>query len=365
MSKRLFSLVATLLVVCLLVVAPMASAQDMTKVTVVLQWVAQAQFAGYYAAQSLGYYSDAGLDVTIVPGGPDISADQIVAAGEAEFGVRPFVTTLAAREGGADFVSIARVNQVPPTLLVSFKSAGIEKPEDLKGHNVGSWLGGNEMEEFALLRQFNIDPDKDVTIVKQGFDMSQLINGEVEVAQATIYNEFAQLLETTNPDTGELYTMDDLNVISVRDYGINTLQDNIFARESWLAEDGNEDVALNFVQATLKGWIYCRDNVAECVSIVLDSGTALGESHQTWMMNEFNNLLWPAPNGIGILNQGDEFDTTVEIAKTYNLITADPDPAVFRTDIVEKAVANLDAEGLDTKGLDYKKLEVTLNPGGE
>lgn len=365
MSKKLFSLVVTLLVVGLLVVAPMANAQDLTKVSVVLQWVAQAQFAGYYAAESLGYYKDAGLEVTIVPGGPDISADQIVAAGQAEFGVRPFVTTLAAREGGADFVSIARVNQVPPTLLVSFKSAGIEKPEDLKGRNVGSWLGGNEMEEFALLRQFNIDPDKDVTIIKQGFDMSQLINGEVEVAQATIYNEFAQLLETTNPDTGELYTIDDLNVISVRDYGINTLQDNIFAREAWLAEAGNEEVALNFVQATLKGWIYCRDNVEGCVDIVLESGTALGLSHQTWMMNEFNNLLWPAPNGIGILNQGDEFDVTVEIAKTYKLITADPDPAVFRTDIVEQAVANLEAEGLDVKGLDYEKIEVTLNAGGE
>ncbi len=365
MNKKVSLVLALLLVVVLVVAAPVAQAQDLTKVRVVLQWVAQAQFAGYYAADALGYYKDAGLEVEITPGGPDISADQIVAAGEAEFGVRPFVTTLAAREGGADFVSIARVNQVPPTLLVSFKSAGITKPEDLRGHNVGSWLGGNEMEEFALLRQFNIDPDKDVTIVKQGFDMSQLINGEVEVAQATIYNEFAQLLETVNPDTGELYTVDDLNVISVRDYGINTLQDNIFARESWLAEDGNEATALAFVQATLKGWIYCRDNAEDCVDIVLDAGTALGESHQLWMMNEINNLLWPAPNGIGILNTGTEYDQTVEIAKTYNLITKDPDPAVFRTDIVEQAVANLEAEGLDVKGLDFKKMEVTLNPGGE
>jgi NitT/TauT family transport system substrate-binding protein len=368
MRKKLLSLC----IVCVLLlsaglasVVPASSQAQLTKVTVVLQWVAQAQFAGYYAADALGYYKDYGLEVKIVPGGPDISADQIVAAGQAEFGVRPFVTTLAAREGGADFVSIARVNQVPPTLLVSFKSAGITKPEQLKGRKVGSWLGGNEMEEFALLRQFNIDPDKDVTIIKQGFDMSQLINGEVEVAQATVYNEYAQLLETVNPATGELYKPEELNVISVRDYGINTLQDNIFARESWLAKEGNADVATRFVEATLKGWIYCRDKVKECVDIVLKSGTALGESHQTWMMNEFNNLLWPAPNGIGILNKGDEFDKTVEIAKTYKLIKKDPDKAVFRTDIVEKAVANLKKAGLDVNGKDFKKIEVTLKKGGE
>ena len=336
-----------------------------TDVSVALQWVTQAQFAGYYAADAMGYYKDLCLTVKIVPGGPDISADQLVASGQVQFGVRPFVTTLSAREGGADFVSLARVNQVPPTLIVSFKSAGINTPEDLKGKIVGSWLGGNEPEEFALLRKFNIDPDKDVTIVKQGFDMSQLINGEIQAAQATVYNEYAQLLETTNPDTGELYQPEELNVIAVRDHGINTLQDNIFAGGAWLAEGENSDVARRFVEASLKGWIYCRDNVDACVEIVLDQGTALGTGHQTWMMNEFNGLLWPAPNGIGILNDPNAFADTVEIAKTYKLITADPDPAVFDTAIVAQAVANLEAQGLDVKGLDFKKQVVTPTAGGE
>jgi NitT/TauT family transport system substrate-binding protein len=364
MHKKLLSLLAMLLLVSLVGVAPATSQATPAKVTVVLQWVVQAQFAGYYAAQDLGYYKDYGLDVKIVPGGPDISADQIVAAGQAEFGVRPFVTTMAAREGGADFVSLARVNQVPPHLLVSFKKANITKPEDMKGKRVGSWLGGNEMEQFALLRKFNIDPDKDVKIIKQGFDMSALINGDVDIAQTTIYNEYAQLLETVNPDTGELYKPEDVNTISVREQ-INTLQDNIFSSEAWLAKSGNEDVAEKFVEASLKGWIYCRDHVDECVDIVLKNGTALGKSHQTWMMNEFNNLLWPAPNGIGILNDKDAYKNTIETAKTYKLLKADPDPKAFRTDIVEKAVENLKKAGLDVNGKDYKKLTVKLNKGGE
>jgi NitT/TauT family transport system substrate-binding protein len=344
---------------------PAAAQDDLTQVRVVLQWVTQAQFAGYYAADALGYYEELGLDVEIIPGGPDISADQIVAAGEAEFGVRPFLTTLAAREGGADFVSIAWVNQIPPHVMVSFKEAGIETVEDMRGRTIGSWLGGNEPEQFAMLRMYEIEPDVDVTIIKQGFDMSQLLNGEVEAAQATIYNEYAQLLETTNPETGELYSPDDFNTISIRQEGIVTLQDSIFARESWLAEEGNEAVAVAFIEASLKGWIYCRDNSAECVNIILDAGSLLGESHQTWMLNEFNNLIWPAPNGIGNLNNGDEFEQSVEIGLTYGIITEEPDEGTWRTDLVAQATENLIAGGLDVYGLDFEKAVVELRPGGE
>lgn len=363
MNRKLsFSL--SLLLLLLLLALP-AAAQDLTPVRVVLQWVTQAQFAGYFAADALGYYEALGLDVEIIPGGPDISADQLVAAGEAEFGVRPFLTTLAAREGGADFVSLARVNQTPPQVMVSFKAAGIETVEDMAGRTIGSWLGGNEPELFAMLRSYGIEPNTDVTIVRQGFDMSQLLNGEVEAAQATIYNEYAQLLETTNPETGELYTADEFNVISVASEGIVTLQDNIFASAAWLAEGENEATATAFIEGSLEGWIYCRDNVAECVQIVLDAGAVLGESHQTWMLNEFNDLLWPAPNGLGILNNGDEFEQSVEIGITYEIITETPDEGAWRTDLVETAVQNLIDKGLDVYGLEYERMEVELLPGGE
>ncbi len=363
---RNFSL---LMVVALLLVGgalPLqAQDEELTEVSVVLQWVTQAQFAGYYAAAELGFYEELGLSVEIRPGGPDINPDQLVAAGQVDFGVRPFVNTLAARENGADLVSLARVNQVVPTLVVSFAEDEIVEPEDMEGRVVGSWLGGNETALFALMRQAGVEPDTDAEIVRQGFDMTQLLNREIEAAQATIYNEYAQVLETINPDTGELYTPEDFNIIRVSDYGITTLQDNIFTTETLLESEGGEEIALTFVQASLKGWIYCRDNPDECVQIVLDEGSALGESHQQWMMNEFNSLLWPAPNGIGILNNENAFEETVAIALEYELITEEPDEGAWRTDIVETAVANLKAEGLDVYGLDFEKGEVELLEGGQ
>src|SRR5690606_18672413 len=130
---------------------------------------------------------------------------------------------------------------------------------------------GNEWEVFAALRQAGIDPDdpSQVTIVQQPFDMSLLLNRELDAAQAMTYNEYAQVLEAVNPETGELYQPEDRIVVDYNDVGVAMLQDHIFARESWLAEEGNEDVAVRFLRASYLGWIFCRDNFDPCVESVL------------------------------------------------------------------------------------------------
>ena len=137
---------------------------------------------------------------------------------------------------------------------------------------------------------------------------------EIDVAEAMIYNEYAQVLEATNPDTGELYKPEDLNVINWNDYRVAMLQDAIFVREAWLAEEGNRDIAVRFVRASLKGWIYCRDNPADCVQYTTDAGSQLGAGHQNWMMNEINALIWPSPLGVGVLDPV-VWNQTVRVAK--------------------------------------------------
>jgi NitT/TauT family transport system substrate-binding protein len=239
-----------------------------TKVRLQLKWVAQAQFAGYYAAVDQGYYADEGLDVQILLGGPDIDPVRVVASDGAEFGTTWVPAMLAAREGGADVVDISQVFQRSGTLEVSFTDKNITKPEDLKGKKVGSWLGGNEPELFAALNKVSINPDDQtqVQIIKQDFDMSGLLSGNLDAAQAMIYNEYAQVLEAKNPATGNLYQPTDLNVISFNDVGTGMLQDAIFARDAYLKD--HEDVAVKFLTASLKGWAYCRDNAQSCVDIV-------------------------------------------------------------------------------------------------
>ena len=337
---------------------------ELTKVRVQLKWVAQAQFAGYYAAVDQGYYADQGLDVQILLGGPDIDPVRVVASDGAEFGTTWVPAMLAAREGGADVVDISQVFQRSGTLEVSFKDKNITKPEDLKNKKVGSWLGGNEPELFAALNKVNINPDdkSQVEIIKQDFDMSGLLGGSLDAAQAMTYNEFAQVLEAKNPATGNLYQAGDLNVISFNDVGTGMLQDAIFARESYLAKPGNEDIAAKFLAASLKGWIYCRDNSQACVDIVLKNGSTLGASHQAWQMNEINALVWPSPNGVGALDSA-SWDQTVQIATTYKVLKAQPSEGAFRTDLNEKALGMLGSD-VDTKGAAWAKTAVELKEGG-
>jgi NitT/TauT family transport system substrate-binding protein len=341
-----------------------ASLAVLTPIKLQLQWFPQAQFAGYFAALDKGYYRDEGFDVTILPGAVEIVPATVVAGGQAEFGISWVPRMLAPRESGTDGVVIGQIFQRSPTLQVSFKDRNITKPEDLKGKKVGSWGFGNEAELYAGLHKAGIDPanKSDVNIIAQQFDMVAFGAGEIDAAQAMIYNEYAQVLETKNPKTGKLYTPDDLNVISWEQYGTSMLQDAIFASDAWLKKAGNEDIAVKFLKASFKGWIFCRDNPDECVDIVLKHDAKLPKGHQTWQLNEVNGIIWPAPNGIGITDKA-AFDRTVQVALDGKILTKPVTGTPWRNDLAEKALAALGTA--DTKGASWKKAAVTLTEGGK
>ena len=339
------------------------SAGAMTKVKFQLQWVAQAQFAGYYAALDQGYYKDEGLDVSFLLGGPQVDNINAVAVNTADIGTGWLPKMLQSRENGTDLVSIAQVFQRSGTRMASFKSKNITTINDFHGKKIGSWLLGNEPELFAALTKAGFDPTKE-SVIKQNFDMSGLLKGDLDVAQAMTYNEYAQVLEAKNPQTGQLYQPTDFNVLDFNDPAVGTamLQDQIFARDSWLKQGNNQDVATRFLKASFKGWAYCRDNQQKCVDLVLKAGSQLGASHQAWQMNEINALIWPSPNGVGVLDQK-LWDQTIQIATTYKILKAAPTAGAYRTDLAQAAVTAL-GTSVETKGANFQKQTVTLNPGG-
>ena len=127
------------------------------------------------------------------------------------------------------------------------------------------WDFGNEFEVTAAARKAGLGPVADFEKVIQPFDMALLLSRDIDVAEAMIYNEYAQVLEATNPDTGELYKPEDLNVIDYNAEGTAMLQDALFARKAWLDQEGNTDVATRFLEASFRGWIFCRDNPNKCI----------------------------------------------------------------------------------------------------
>ncbi|MEZ4597674.1 MAG: ABC transporter substrate-binding protein [Chloroflexota bacterium] len=338
-------------------------AAELTPVSLQLQWSPQAQFAGYFAARDEGFWAAQGLDVTIVDGGPDV-IPQVVGSDPAgpEFTISWVPKVLEVRDKGqSDLVDIAQVFQRSGTLSVSWKDTGVTSPADFKGKKIGVWDFGNEYEVTAAASAAGLTQGVDYEKVIQPFDMSLLLNREIDVAEAMIYNEYAQMLEATNPDTGALYQPEDLNVIDYNQVGTAMLQDAIFARAAWLAEEGNEDIATRFLVGAFQGWQFCRDNPDACIQHTVDAGSTLGAGHQAWMMNEINPLIWPAEGGIGSMPVA-TWDQTVKISQDAGIISAAPGDDAYRTDLADAARAQV---GGDVIGADFVKGTVTVTPGGE
>ncbi len=338
----------------------------LTNVTLQLKWVPQAQFAGYFAALDLGFYKKAGLNVTIKAGGPQITPEQVVASGGAQFGIDWLPSLLAFRDKGTDLVNVSQVFARSGMTEITWKSSGINTVAKMKGKKVANWLGGNQYELFAALTKYGMDPEhnKGVTIVQQPFDMGLFLNHQVDAASAMTYNELAQVLEAKNPKTGKLFQLSDLNVIKMQNVGTGMLEDGIFSTGSWLKSKANQATAVKFIGASLAGWIWCRDHVQQCVQFTLKAGSTLPKGHQTWMMNEINKLVWPASAaGIGIMNAAD-FNRTAQISQQFGVIKKKPSGA-YRTDLAQAAVAQLKKQGLDVVGKDYKPIVVHVTAGGK
>jgi NitT/TauT family transport system substrate-binding protein len=342
------------------------AAPKLTKVTLQLKWVTQSQFAGYYAAVSQGYYKKLGLDVTLKVGGPDITPEQTVLAGQAQFGLDWLPNLFATREKGGKIVSIAQVFARSGMTELTWKSSGITSVAKMRGKKVGVWCCGNQPELFAALTKNGIDPAKksDVTIINQPFDMNLFLQHKIDAAAAMTYNELAQVLESKNAATGQLYKLSDLNVFKMASPAVGTgmLEDNIFTTEKYLNDPANASTITNFLQASFQGWIYCRDHVAACTDIVLKNGTALGHGHQLWQMNEINKLVWPNPSGIGHVSAA-QVANTAKIAKTYGVIKKLPVGATTYK-YADKALANLKGS-TDIYGAKYKPITVKVTPGGK
>lgn len=265
------------------------AAQAAEPVTLQLKWVPQAQFAGYYVAQAKGFYTEAGLDVTIKPGGPDVAPPQVIAGGGADVVVDWMPSALAAREKGVPLVNIAQPFKRSGLMLTCRAETGIKSPADLKGRTLGVWFSGNEYPFLAWMAKLGLKTDGSpggVKVVKQGFNVDPLIQRQADCVSTMSYNEYWQVL-----DAG--FKPEQLTVFRYEDQGVATLEDGLYAVEGKLKDKAFVARLAKFVQASMKGWAYAAKHPEEAAAIVLDNDAsgAQTEAHQTRMMKEIAKLL--------------------------------------------------------------------------
>ena len=279
--------VTSIVVAMFALAAGSACAQD--KLTLQLKWVTQAQFAGYYVAKDKGFYKDAGLDVTVKAGGPDINPSQVIAGGGADVIVDWMPSALATREKGVPLVNISQVFQRSGLQLTCRKDSGVKSPKDLKGRTLGVWFYGNEYPFLSWMDKLGYKTTggaDGVKVLKQGFNVDPLLQKQADCISTMTYNEYWQLIEAG-------MKQDQLLVFKYEDQGVATLEDGLYALEKSIADPKMAEKLARFLKASLKGWDYATKHQEEAVQIVLtnDASGAQTKQHQTTQMQEIAKLV--------------------------------------------------------------------------
>jgi NitT/TauT family transport system substrate-binding protein len=295
------------------------AAQAADTVTIQLKWVSQAQFAGYIVAKEKGFYKEAGLDVTIKPGGPDVAPPQVIAGGGADVVVDWMPSALASREKGVPLVNISQTFKRSGLELTCRAETGIKKPTDFKGKTIGVWYGGNEYPFLSWMSKLGFKTDSSPTgvkVIKQGFNVDPLLQKQADCVSTMTYNEYWQVI-----DGG--YKPSQLVVFKYEDEGVATLEDGLYVLEKNLKDPAFVAKMAKFVRASMKGWDYAKNHVDEAVKIILAADTtgAKTEKDQKRMMGEIGKLLGDSEGKLDVK----DYDRTVA-----ELMAGGSDPVITK-----------------------------------
>jgi len=315
--------------------ASFGAAAQAEKFTVQMKWVPQAQFAGYYVAAAKGYYKAEGLDVTIKPGGPDVSPVQVLAGNQADAIVDWMPDALAAREAGVPLVNIAQIFNRSGLMLTCKKASGVASPKDFKGKTLGVWFGGNEYPFLNWMAKLGLKPDSDITVLKQGFNVDPLLQNQAACISTMIYNEYWQVIDAGVKES-------DLVTFFYEDQGVASLEDGLYALDGKLKDKAFVARTAKFLRATLKGWNDAVKNPAEAAQIVVaadPSGSATLKVQQRQMENIAKLITTAGTPKLGYLEPA-AYERTVKVllaAGSAPVIKKDPGAAAYTHAVWELA----------------------------
>ena len=162
----------------LLPAAALAAGQKpLTPITVQLDWVAEPEHGGFYQAQARGFFRDEGLDVTIMPGGPNAYVLPRIATGQADIGQADSTNTLLQQAEGLPIVQFAAVFQDDPSGLLVNAGSPVRKFEDLQGKTIIA------RPEWAFLKFLQKKFGLTVSVVPQNFSVAAFMGNKEAIQQ--------------------------------------------------------------------------------------------------------------------------------------------------------------------------------------
>ncbi len=257
--------------------------EKLKKVTLVLDWTPNTNHTGLYVAKEKGYFEEEGLDVEIIMPG-EAGADQLVAAGKAEFGIGYQESLTEARVQGVPLVSIAAIIQHNTSGFASPVDKKITSPKDYEGKTYGGWGAPVEKAVLSsLMKQENGDVKK-VDIVNMGdTDFFTAVKRDIDFAW--IYYGWTGIEAELR---GEKLNMQYLTDYTEKlDYYTPVLTTN----EDLIKED--PDTVRSFVAAVSEGYHYTIEHPEEAADLLIkavpDIDPELVKASQKWLSPKYQD----------------------------------------------------------------------------
>lgn len=264
-----------------LLVLVLATTCQAAPARLVLHWLPQAQFAGYLVAEEKGFYAKRGVDLTIVPGGPDVNSTHHLAEGKAEFATM-FLSTAIARSPETDLVHIGQVVHQSALMLVTRKASDIRTLQDLNGRRVGMWGKDFQIQPKALFQRLGIR----VQVVEQAPSMDLFMRSGLDAVSAMWYNEYHTLMSYG-------LDQDDMVTFFFRDLDLNFPEDGLYClRATWQRDPAT---ARAVVEGSMEGWAYAFAHPEEALDMVIrrmkEYRVKANRAHQRWMLARMRDII--------------------------------------------------------------------------
>lgn len=269
---------------------PSPAEVPLTEITVQLQWIHQAQFAGLYAADQNSYYAEEGLKVIFIPGGPGVDSLSPVLKGLAQFGTASADQIVVARAEEKPLKALAVIYRRSPVVFMALSSSGITRPQDFIGKSIRT-PAPITPSLHAMMAILGISQDQ-YTEVDLPSDVDEFTSG-----RAPIWGAYVNALTLSVQRAGY-----EINIIYPDDYGVHFYSDTLFTTDDII--QNNPNLVRRFLRASLKGWTFAVENPQKIGPMVLqyvpdadpELGNAqmiasiplvnTGEDHIGWMKPE-------------------------------------------------------------------------------
>jgi NitT/TauT family transport system substrate-binding protein len=224
-----------------------------------LSFFANAQHAGFLVAQNRGYYKDEGLNLEVVPGGPNVNVPLALAQGNVDVAMMGDDAVLSFA-GGAGITVVAQTYRTDPTRFVALKKSGISGPADLKGKRVGVQRVGKQADLLALLNGVGLS-ESDIKMVPISFGIEDIVAGKVDIGSQQLFFHKAAW------EAAGYKWPDGLVVLDPAKFGVEVYGQVIAVNNRYLA--ANSAAVACFLRASVRGWQTAIDDPDGAVKDVM------------------------------------------------------------------------------------------------